>query len=201
MAKKTNLRDVDASFLFGAGPVGDDKPHFHRNKLIGGVWRLAFVLLFLSIFGIHWNEKANPYFESIFLEVFDKQNSVFFSSLVVGIGHIVLLVMLIKGVYKTCTFTQYLNTFDEGNLAGYEYIIEPRRASKDTSGIEKAYSYRESIMRSQTPDNAAKTLINSSKIVGSSESTGRGYDKATGYINSKLRGMSPSSAFKYLSGK
>jgi hypothetical protein len=201
MSKKTSLRDVDASFLFGKGPVGDDKPNLHRNKLIGGLWRLAFVLIFLNIFGIHWNEKANPYFESIFLEVFDKQNSVFFSSLIVGVGHIVLLVMLIKGVYKTCTFTKYLNTFDEGNLAGYEYIREPRRTKKDTSGFGKAYSYRESVMRSQTPECAAKTLINSSKVIGSNESTGKGYDKATGYINSKLRGMSPSSAFKYLSGK
>lgn len=201
MAKKTNLRDVDASFLLGKNPIGDDKPHFHRNKLLSGLWRVAFVLIFLNIFGIHWNEKANPYLEKIFLEVFDKQNSVFFASLVVGVGHIVLLVMTIKGVYKIFTFDKYLRTFDDGNLAGYETTRGYSGANERASGLGKAYSYRESVMRSQTPENAAKTLINSSKIIGSTESTGKGYDKAASYIDSKLSSMSPSSAFKYLSGK
>ena len=200
MAKKDRLRDYDLNGFVTKGPVGDDKPHFHRNKLFGGLWRLAFVLIFFNLFGIHWNEKANPYFESILLEVFDKQNSVFFSSLIVAIGHIILLFMMVKGFYKTFTFGQYLRTFDEGNLSGYEYIRDPRSVSPNNSGLGRAYAYRESVMSSQTPERAANTLLSSSKI-GFGSSTGKGYDKAAGYIDSKLSAMSPSSALEFLSRK
>ena len=202
MAKNTRLRDYDVSDFNKKGPIGDDKPNFHRNKLLSGLWRVAFVLIFLNIFGIHWNEKANPYLESIFLEVFDKQNSIFFASLIVGVGHIVLLVMLVKGVYKTFTFGQYLRTFDEGNISGYEYLRDTSNINSNTRGFEKAYSYRESVMNAQTPQKAAETLINSSKIgFGGNGSSGKGYDKAASYIDSRLSALSPQEAFKFLSGK
>jgi hypothetical protein len=110
--------------------------------------------------------------------------------------------MLVKGIYKTFTFGKYLRTFDEGNISGYEYLRDTSNISSNTRGFEKAYSYRESLMNAQTPENAAKTLINSSKIgFGGSSKSSKGYDKATGYINSRLNSMSPDQAFKYLSGK
>jgi hypothetical protein len=111
--------------------------------------------------------------------------------------------MLVKGVYKIMTFGQYLETFEGKNTAGFEYISGSPwdKSRSSSSAINKVYAYRESVMRSQTPENAAKTLINSSKAIGSSESIGRGYDKAASYIDSKLSSMSPNSGFKYLSGK
>lgn len=172
----------------------DDKPNYHRNKLFGGLFRIAFVVVFLNMFGIHWNEKVTPILKENISVVLGQETGNFLSLLLVMAGHLTLLVMLVKGVYKVLTFNQYIDDYEGKNLAGYE--ISQRSRTGSTSNIDKVYAYRNSKMAGMTPSKAADLHIQTSKLGGSASNP-----KVEGYINSKLAGMSPEKGLNFLKGK
>ena len=201
-----NNLDFEADSKKFAAKIGrkvvhaDDKPNYHRNKLLGGLLRIGFVIFFLNKFSIHWNEQASPFLKEKISAVIGEETGNFLALSLVAIGHIILLVMFIKGVYKVLTFNQYVDVFEGKNLAGFEIdqgatMHGSSKTSSTSSNIDKAYAYRDSKMAYMTPEKASELYIKTSKLGGSSNK------QVDGYINSKLGGMTPEKGLDYLKGK
>jgi hypothetical protein len=90
----------------------EDRSNFRSNKLMGGIIRIAFVVIFLKCFGVHWNEQATPFLCEPISALIGEETGNFIAVTIVGTGHILLLVVLIKGVYKTLTFNRYFHEFE-----------------------------------------------------------------------------------------
>ena len=178
----------------------DESPNYHRNKLLGGVFKIACIVVFLNIFGIYLGEQASPFSKKHLSSLFGEETGNFLALALVAIGHIFMLYMMIKGIYQVLTFNQYIDVYEGKNLAGYEIsqthnIHGIPYSNSSTSNIEKVYGYRNSKMAGMTPEKAADLYIKTSKLGGTVNK------QVEGYINSKLGGMTPEKGLDYLSGK
>lgn len=177
----------------------DEKPNYHRNKFLGGIFKISLIVVFLNKFGIHWNEKATPFLKEFFIIIIGEQTGNFLALAIIATAHVFMLVMLIKGIYQVLTYNQYIDEYEGKNLAGYEIsqthnIHGVPYSNSNISNINKVYAYRNSKMAGMTPEKAAELYINTSKL-------GRTSNKQMeGYINSKLGGMTPDKGLNYLKG-
>jgi hypothetical protein len=177
----------------GGYVFADDNPNYHRNKLLGGIFRIAFVVAVFNIFGVHWGEKASPILRENISAVIGVENGNFVGAALVAIAYIMLVIIMVKGVYKILTFNQYIDVYEGKNLLGIEMS---QKTNTERSNIDKVYAFRDAKMTNMTRDKAADLHIKTSKLGGSASNP-----KVEGYINSKLSWMSPSKGLDFLKGK
>ena len=154
----------------------------------------------MNIFGIHWNEKATPFLKGVMSYIVGDETGKFIALLLVAIGHVFLLIMLIKGVYQILTFNQYIDVYEGKNLLGVEVsqthnVHGVAYSNSSSSNVDKVYGYRNSKMTGMTPDKAAKLYIQTSKLGNNTT-----HKNVEGYINSKLGGMTPEKGLEFLKG-
>jgi hypothetical protein len=171
---------------------------YNAKKLISGLVMIAIVIGVFGYFGIYWGEKAEKSTIPALESVFDKENAIFFSSILISAGYIALFVLFVKGLYRVMTFHMYNDIFEGKNLSGRELSAgrQALASTSNTSAIDNAYGYRNALMNNMTPDKAAEFYMETSKLNNSPIS-----DSTKGYINSKLGMMSPDKAINFLRGK
>lgn len=103
-----------------------------------------------------------------------------------------------SGLYRICTFNQYISQFEDKSEGGI-----PVKGSNSYPNINRVLNYRESRLSGMSPENGANLYISSSKI----ESLYTGYKggpetlRTLSYIESKLNGMSPDRGLNYLANR
>lgn len=104
----------------------------------------------------------------------------------------------VSGLYRLCTFTQYIPTFEDKTPGG-----TPIRGHTSYPNINRILSYRESALAGKSPEEAADLYIASSKIEGlyNGSYNGPNTQQTLSYIESRLSGMSGERGLNYLSNK
>ena len=123
--------------------------------------------------------------------------SIICSLLFVAVG-IFMTYCFVSGLYRICTFNQYIPTFEDNTPGGV-----PVKGCDSYPNINRVLEYRESKLSSMSSDRAAELYVGSSKI----ESLYTGYNngaetqRTLSYIESKLCSMSSDRGLNYLANK
>lgn len=104
----------------------------------------------------------------------------------------------VSGLYRICTFNQYIPTFEDSPVGGV-----PVKGCDSYPNINRVLSYRESKMCSMSPERAAELYVGSSKIESlyTNYNNGPEAQRTLSYIESKLCSMSSDRALNFLANK
>lgn len=164
------------------------------KKLFGGLFRLVSVVLFYKYLGPDWVDDAKESIVSTLSDNPDSAGANFIAGLFAAAIGLWAIYWFVLGIYKIYTFNMYIDEF-ETKLTPFQ-----KRNMKDinpsTSNIEAAMRYRDSKMRTMTPEQAAEYYLDTNRVVNSTTNK-----SVLGYINSKMTIMTPDQRIDFLRGK
>lgn len=145
--------------------------------------------------GLRRIEKVLKYFLDSFL--YEDLVSILAPLLILPIP-ILMVYAFISGMYRICTFNQYIPTFEDKTPGGV-----PIRGHSRYPNINRVLSYRESRLAGLSPEDGANMYIANSKIDGlyNGSYVGPNTMQTLSYIESKLSGMSGEKGLNYLANK
>lgn len=165
------------------------------RKLLAGVLRVAVVVIFYNIFGIHWGyEFEKEYIPSLTASIGENGANILIK-LFVMVVYVATVVVFVKGVYKIKTWNIYLDVFEGKNMSGSECSSYVQNKGK-SSALEQAYSYRDSKMAFMDNESKLKFFKETSVL-----NTNIMDSKSLSYLNSKMAFMDNESRLDVLRGK
>lgn len=169
------------------------------KKLLTGAILLAFGIFMIYTVG----EKGVDRFEKSIFLFFNDYFSKNTASLIAIVSTLALawfsFKAFIKGGYRVLTFSQHLETFDDG-LSGRRVIVKNNGLYPN---INRALEYREAKMAGMNDRDAADFLNSTAKLdsLYSGYSSGANTQRALNFVESRMAGMNSEKAVEYLQGK